>query len=560
LVRGGLTWLRRHQNEDGGWGDTTSSPSNFSTTILSWVALSLDSNVESGGGASLARAEKRLRDWVGDLTPSRLAEHLLEVYGGDRTFSIPILTMCALGGRLGSGRESWRTIPAIPFELAAVPARWFSRLGLPMVSYALPALITMGQVRHHHRPTRNPLARWLRSAVRGRTLDVLQKIQPDGGGFLEAAPLTSFVTMSLVGCGQAKHPVAERAVAFLESTVREDGSWPIDTNLSIWLTSLAVGALAEGSRLEEHLDSELRDKILSWLLDQQQREVHPYTDATPGGWAWTHLSGGVPDADDTPAALLALRKLADAQGVVRGGVIERASAGVEWLLDVQNRDGGIPTFCRGWGRMPFDRSCPDLTAHALRAWGAWREFLSPRLEPRVARGVAAAIAYLLEEQQEEGTWSPLWFGTQREPDLVNPLYGTAKVVLASGSRTGDPSIDRAWRGALERGVEALLRFQNPDGGWGGGAASPSTLEETGLATLALARVQRNGDDGRPIRQAVERGSAWLVRTSDGGRRFDASPIGLYFSQLWYSERLYPKIFTVAALEGSRTLPRSETSR
>jgi hypothetical protein len=40
---------------------------------------------------------------------------------------------------------------------------------------------------------------------------------------------------------------------------------------------------------------------------------------------------------------------------------------VRWLLDLQNGDGGIPTFCRGWGALPFDRSAPDLTAHALRA-------------------------------------------------------------------------------------------------------------------------------------------------------------------------------------------------
>ena len=33
---------------------------------------------------------------------------------------------------------------------------------------------------------------------------------------------------------------------------------------------------------------------------------HPYTGAAPGGWAWTDLPGGVPDADDTPGALLAL--------------------------------------------------------------------------------------------------------------------------------------------------------------------------------------------------------------------------------------------------------------
>src|SRR3954464_15217819 len=34
LIEGGLTWLAHHQNADGGWGDTTKSLSNISTTML----------------------------------------------------------------------------------------------------------------------------------------------------------------------------------------------------------------------------------------------------------------------------------------------------------------------------------------------------------------------------------------------------------------------------------------------------------------------------------------------------------------------------------------------
>src|SRR6266571_2315004 len=34
LIDGGLAWLAAHQNDDGGWGDTTVSISNISTTML----------------------------------------------------------------------------------------------------------------------------------------------------------------------------------------------------------------------------------------------------------------------------------------------------------------------------------------------------------------------------------------------------------------------------------------------------------------------------------------------------------------------------------------------
>src|SRR5206468_4913640 len=130
-------------------------------------------------------------------------------------------------------------------------------------------------------------------------------------GFLEATPLTSFVVMSLAGSGQANHPVTLRGLQFLQSSQRANGSWPIDTNLATWLTTSAVNALLKpGTRSAGRaLRASEIETIRSWLLAQQHRQEHPYTHAAPGGWAWTDLPGGVPDADDTAGALLALRAL-----------------------------------------------------------------------------------------------------------------------------------------------------------------------------------------------------------------------------------------------------------
>jgi squalene-hopene/tetraprenyl-beta-curcumene cyclase len=50
-----------------------------------------------------------------------------------------------------------------------------------------------------------------------------------------------------------------------------------------------------------------------------------------------------------------------------------------------------------------------------------------------------------------------------------------------------------------------------------------------------------------IRSAVSRGTEWLVHHTDEGREFPPSPIGFYFAALWYYERLYPLVFTTAAL-------------
>jgi squalene-hopene/tetraprenyl-beta-curcumene cyclase len=336
LVQAGLAWLARHQNPDGGYGDTADSPSNISTTTLCWATLGM----LPAQAAAAARAEAWLRKECPDLSPPSLAWTIRRRYGEDRTFSVPILTMCALAGRFGSGPEAWRSVPGLPFELAALPRSWFGVLGLRVVSYALPALIAIGQAIHRHHPPRNPLTRLFRALTKKSTLGLLERIQPASGGFLEATPLTSFVTLSLAGSGLADHPVAGRGMDFLVASARPDGSWAIDTNLATWVTTLSVHALPPGA-----LSPGERRTIRDWLLRQQHREEHPYTGAAPGGWAWTDRSGGVPDADDTPGALLALALLKDGDDPEAA---KAAAAGLEWLLDLQNSDGGIPTFCRGW--------------------------------------------------------------------------------------------------------------------------------------------------------------------------------------------------------------------
>jgi len=563
LVRDGVAWLVGTQNADGGWGDTTDSPSNVSTTALCWAALAIAGGDEAGHDA----ARERARDWMlraaGSLEPRPLGRAISRRYGKDRTFSVPILTVLALAGLLGTGEpggrvpaggrsggsgrigSGWRHVPQLPFELAAVPPAFYRWLRLPVVSYALPALIAIGQARHRQRPTRNPLARLARCAFRRRTLRRLEAIQPRGGGFLEAAPLTSFVVMSLVAAGEAAHPVVDRGVEFLERSVRGDGSWPIDTNLATWATTLSVNALARRRDWRERIGPRGCAALRRWLLDQQYRERHVYTDAAPGGWAWTDLPGGVPDADDTPGALLALHALGADDAEHR----RAACAGIGWLVDLQNADGGIPTFCRGWGALPFDRSSPDLTAHTLRAWTAWRAALPARLRMRTERATRRAVRFLERAQREDGAWIPLWFGNQGAPDDANPVYGTARV-LEGLAALPDAEAPLA---AEVRAARWLVGAQGSDGGWGGAPGVSPSIEETAVAVSALASVGRlpRRAAGPELDAAVDGGVRWLIDATGGGRQAVPKPIGLYFAKLWYSEALYPWIFALGAFTSLR---------
>lgn len=540
-IRGGLRWLADNQNTDGGWGDTTKSLSNISTTCLCWGAFAIPE--ATGFGTTVERAEAWIRNEAGTLDAKPLAKKIADRYGKDHTFSVPILTMLALAGRLG--RDPWRLVPQLPFELAALPFWCFQILQLPVVSYALPALIAIGQVKHAKRPTWNPITRFFRWLTKRETLRRLRKIQPTTGGYLEAAPLTSFVAMSLIGAGQADHEVVTHALRFLEDSVRPDGSWPIDTNLTTWVTTLAINAMGGVPDRQQ--------QVRDWLLAQQYRTVHPYTQAAPGGWAWTDLSGGVPDADDTPGALLALAKL----GEPDAATLSAAEAGVTWLLDLQNADGGIPTFCRGWTGLPFDRSSNDLTAHAMLAWDAWRGRMPLRVQRRINDAMSAAVTYLATTQRPDGAWAPLWFGNQHAAEVENLTYGTSRVLRLAGVHGLGDSL----QSALRRGADYLISSQNPDGGWGGRAGTPSSIEETALAVEGLAcwaPPPGKGGGAPDFTPAFAGGVRHIAAATRDGTHFPPSPIGFYFANLWYFERLYPVIYTVAALTRFANLKATES--
>jgi squalene-hopene/tetraprenyl-beta-curcumene cyclase len=91
-------------------------------------------------------------------------------------------------------------------------------------------------------------------------------------------------------------------------------------------------------------------------------------------------------------------------------------------------------------------------------------------------------------------------------------------------------------------VKFLLDSQNADGGWGGAKDIVSSLEETALAVAALAPWV----DSPETRDAIYRGVDYLLLASNNSLDHPA-PVGLYFSRLWYSERLYPLIWTIEAL-------------
>ncbi|MDD2382207.1 MAG: terpene cyclase/mutase family protein, partial [Mariniphaga sp.] len=273
----------------------------------------------------------------------------------------------------------------------------------------------------------------------------------------------------------------------------------------------------------------------------QNKKVHPFNGTPPGGWGWTSFTGSVPDGDDTPGTILALLKLQPKEKVKK-----EILAACKWLNYLQNSDGGFPTFSKGWGKLPFDRSCSDLTGHCLLAISSVLETYSGELTEKEAKMLkkmfGKALNYIEVNQKNNGSWLPLWFGNQHTKEFLNPVYGTARVTTylkdALTNSWHHLEIKSRINKLIENGTTFLLTVRNNDGSWGGNKNITGTIEETALAVSAIASEKH-------LQECYE-ALQWLdAFHAQNGMK--AAPIGLYFALLWYDEQMYPVTAYLEAL-------------
>ncbi len=340
----------------------------------------------------------------------------------------------------------------------------------------------------------------------------------------------------------------------------------------VWDTSISVRALsASGVRP----DSPSLREAVQWLLARQVLRRGDWSDsvkAEPGGWCFEYNNDFYPDCDDTAMVLMALlsrfaehgdhsealppeMRMAtlppneNRENHRRAAEFEETLAaidrGLNWLLAMQNNDGGWGAFDRNNNReflchVPFadhnamiDPSTPDLTGRVLEALGK----LGKRLgDPAVDR----AVAYIRSAQNADGSWFGRWG--------VNYIYGTWQAVTgltAVGVSANDP--------AIVAGANWLLVHQQADGGWGESpdtydypylrGQGPTTASQTAWALMGLIAA------GMQDHEAVARGIRFLVNTQeDDGVWEEKEFTGTGFPRVFYLRyHYYPIYFPLLAL-------------
>lgn len=572
-------YLRNAQGAHGGWPLFHDGDFNMSASVKAYYALKLIG--DDPDAPHMARARARILADGGAARSNVFTRFALALFG-----AVP-----------------WRAVPMMPVEIMLLP-RWFP-FHLSKVAYwsrvvIVPLLIITAlkpraanprgvdirelftlppeqERRYNVNPTgaawgnvflaidhllraAEPLfPRKPRERAIQRALDfMMPRLNgEDGLGAIFPAMVNALLALKALGYAD-DHPAVATARRAIDKLVVDhgDSGYCQPCVSPVWDTGLAAHALMEAG---EPADARALRGGLDWLADRQILDtVGDWAESCtgpvprPGGWAFQYNNPDYPDVDDTAVVAMALHR-ADPDRYR-----EPVARAAEWILGMQSRDGGWGAYDADNTRhylnhIPFadhgallDPPTADVTARCL---GFLAQIGMDRSHPAVDR----AVAYLLREQEADGSWFGRW-GT-------NYIYGTWSVLSALnavGMDLGSEPIRRAAAWVKSR--------QREDGGWGEDCATywgerkrevkASTPSQTAWALLALMAA------GEVDCAEVQRGVAFLQNAPRDGARWQEKLFsGVGFPRVFYLKyHGYAAYFPLWALARYRSLMRRNDRR
>jgi squalene-hopene/tetraprenyl-beta-curcumene cyclase len=558
-------YVRSKQLEDAGWNIYPGGPSELNATCKAYFALKLAGDDPSSphltaaretihrlGGLehtnSYVRFYLALVGGVGwDLVPAIPPELMLlpnwffiniyEMSSWTRGIVIPMAILCAI-------RPDWR-LPehARVDELFKNPARkaaafdWSDKL----VSWKN-FFLTLDRVFKIYEKV--PWKPFRQRALREAKHWVLEHIErTEGLAAIYPAMMNSIFALIAMGMGP-DDPLTRREIQeFSRFEIEESDTIRLQPCVSpVWDSCIAMVALEEAGVAPDH---PALVKAAEWILSKQILGPGDWQvknkDAEPGGWAFEFRNDHYPDVDDTAFVLMALQRVKIPDEKRMEAALRR---GLQWLLSMQNRDGGWGAFDRDNSRryicnIPFadhnamiDPSTADVTARVLECLG---RFGWPAEHPAVQR----AVKFLLQDQCDDGSWFGRWG--------VNYVYGTSGVLRSF------ETVSLTAQEYCKRAVEWLKSVQKPDGSFGESLRSyhvesskgqgNSTASQTAWGLIGLLAATGPGDP------ASSKAAEYLVTQQNEDGSWDEEDFtGTGFPCVFYLKyHLYRNSFPVYAL-------------
>ncbi|HEV7511310.1 MAG TPA: squalene--hopene cyclase [Candidatus Acidoferrum sp.] len=559
------TYVRRRQLADGGWSIYPGGPSELNATCKAYFALKL-------AGDSVDSLH---------MTRARASVHAL---GGLELTNSYTRFYLALVGAVG-----WELVPAIPPELMLLPnwfyiniyefSSWTRAIVIPMMilsalrpNWKLPERAQVDEL--FKDPTRKRAAfDWSKQLISWRNfflaLDrglkfyerlpwkplrqralreakswVLEHMErSEGLGTIYPAMMNCIFSLVAMGYGPDDPLTCRETREFARFEIEDDETIRLQPCVSpVWDTAIAMVALEEAGVAP---DDPALVQAADWILSKQILGPGDWQvknkDAEPGGWAFEFRNDFYPDVDDTAFVLMALQRVKFPDAKRMEAATRR---GVQWLLSMQNRDGGWGAFDRDNDRrflcnIPFadhnamiDPSTADVTARVLECLG---RFGWPADHPAIQR----AVKFLLKDQCGDGSWFGRWG--------VNYVYGTSGVLRAL------ETVSLTAQEYCQRAVAWLKSVQQDDGSFGEslktysdvsskgqGASTPS---QTAWGLIGLLAGSNTSDP------AITRAVSYLVgNQNEDGSWSEQDFTGTGFPCVFYLKyHLYRNSFPVYAL-------------
>ncbi|PYU11103.1 MAG: squalene--hopene cyclase [Acidobacteria bacterium] len=558
-------YVRQLQLPDGGWSIYPGGPSELNATCKAYFALKL------AGDSPYAPNLVRAREMV----------HRL---GGLEHSNSYVRFYLALVGAV-----SWDLVPSIPPELMLIP-HWFIFNIYEMSSWTRGIVIPMAILsslrpnwrlpEHAHvdelfkDPERKtaaldwsdqllswknvflavdrgfklyekfPWKPFRQRAIREAKSWMLNHIErTEGLAAIYPSMMNSIFTLMAFGHGPDDPLTLREIKEFSRFEIEDEETIRMQPCVSpVWDTCIAMVALEEAGLPPDH---PALVKAANWILSKQVLGPGDWQvknkDAEPGGWAFEFRNDFYPDVDDTAFVLMALQRVKYPEPARMEAAMRR---GIQWLLSMQNRDGGWGAFDRDNNRkflcnIPFadhnamiDPSTADVTARVVECLGRYGWSAEHSVIQR-------AVKFLLQDQSKDGSWFGRWG--------VNYIYGTSGVLRAL------ETVSLATREFCKRAVSWLRSVQKVDGSFGESLLSydvpstkgqgTSTASQTAWGLIGL--LASAGTEDPAVAKAV----AYLVhRQETDGSWSEPEFTGTGFPGVFYLKyHLYRNSFPVYAL-------------